>query len=236
VKTPTAMILAGGLGLRLRPAVSDRPKVLADVAGRPFLAYLLDQLAGWGIERAVLCTGFLGDLVRSRFGASYRTVELRYSQETSPMGTAGALRLALPCVETHEIVVLNGDSFCKVDLDVFRRWHRAHEARASLALVGSAETARFGSVRVDAEGRVLEFLEKGGENTSGLISAGVYLVERPLLEALPPGRALSLERDVFPSWIGHGLFGFRTPGPFVDIGTPDSYALAGSVLAEGGLS
>ena len=108
----TAAILAGGLGTRLRSVVKDRPKVLAEIRGVPFLTYLLDQLAAAGVRDVVLCTGYMGEQVRSAFGDSYGGMCLSYSQESSPLGTAGALRLALPLFKSSSVLVMNGDSFC----------------------------------------------------------------------------------------------------------------------------
>src|SRR5687767_8460671 len=112
----TAAVLAGGLGSRLRPAVADRPKVLADVAGRPFLAYMLEQLAAAGMSRAVLLTGYRGDQVEAAFGPSFAGLRLAYSREPEPLDTAGALRYALPLLDRRTVLVLNGDSFCRLDL------------------------------------------------------------------------------------------------------------------------
>ena len=131
----TAVILAGGLGTRLREVVADRPKVLAEVNGRPFLACLLDRLVDAGILKVVLCTGYMAELVRETCGNSYRGTELLYSREESPLGTGGALRLALPLIDSDPVLVMNGDSFCDADLVLFARQHLSAAAQASLILV-----------------------------------------------------------------------------------------------------
>ena len=118
----TAVILAGGLGTRLRDAVANRPKVLAKVGPRPFLSYLLNQLAAAGIRHVVLCTGYMGQMVREAFGSKYRTMTLEYSLEPAPIGTAGALRLALPLLRSDPVLVMNGDSYCEADLGAFATW------------------------------------------------------------------------------------------------------------------
>src|SRR5206468_3820156 len=115
----SALILCGGLGVRLRSVVHDRPKVLAQVAGRPYLAYVLDKLAAAGLGHVVLCSGYRADQVRAAFGTRYRGLRLTYSEETKPLGTAGALRLALPVTHSSMLLVVNGDSFCNVDLRAF---------------------------------------------------------------------------------------------------------------------
>src|SRR5512140_3819954 len=130
----TAVILAGGLGTRLRAAVSALPKVLAPVAGRPFVGHLLASLARQGIRRVVLCSGYKADILESALGTSYEGLALSYSREESPLGTAGAARLALGKVEGPRALVLNGDSFCEVDLAAMARAHAATGAAATLLL------------------------------------------------------------------------------------------------------
>lgn len=220
------MILAGGLGTRLRPVVGDRPKVLAEVRGRPFLAYLLDQLVAARVGEVVLCTGYLGAQLESAFGDSYRNMRLRYSRESSPLGTAGALRLALPLLQSDPVLVMNGDSFCHADLEGFRRWHQAKGAKATLLLAQVSDTRRYGRVHLDTDGRVRRFREKGTTEGPGWINAGIYLLAQEVLGAIAPGRVVSLEREVFPAWIDRGLYAFTSLGPFLDIGTPEAYAAA----------
>lgn len=222
----TAAVLAGGPGTRLRPVVADRPKVLADVGGKPFLAYLLDQLLIAGIRRVVLCTGYLGEKVQAAFGASYLGLRILYSREASPLGTAGALRLALPLFESDSVLVLNGDSFCEANLKAFWQEHCARQADATLLLTRVSDASRYGRVHVDAEGRVLRFEEKDGDSGPGWINGGVYLLKRRLLEMIPASRAVSLEREMFPAWIGQGLYGYTSDGRFIDIGIPEAYTLA----------
>ncbi len=222
----TAVILAGGLGTRLRAAVSDRPKVLAEVNGRPFLAYLLDRLAAAGIARAVLCTGYKADRVRAAFGDVHKGIELIYSEEASPLGTAGALRPAVPFMESESVLIMNGDSYCTADLEAFRAYHEAKRAVATLLLAKVSDAARYGRVQIDDDGIVLAFHEKDGRRDPGWINAGIYFVRRSLLLAVPMNVDRSLERDVFPGWIGRGLYGFPAGGCFLDIGTPESYASA----------
>ncbi len=228
----TAAVLAGGLGTRLRSVVADRPKALASVAGRPFLAYLLDRLAEAGVRRAVLCTGYLGDQVQAALGERHHGMALDYSREPEPLGTGGGLRLALPLLATEWVVALNGDSFCTVDLPRFFRWHRRRGACASLLLARVEDTARYGRVRLARDGAVRSFQEKDGPSGPGWISAGVYVLSRDLVSEIPAGRPVSMERDVFPSWIGRGLYGFRGGSSLLDIGTPESYARSASRLAS----
>lgn len=220
----TAAILAGGLGTRLRPMVADRPKVLAQVGDRPFIFYLLDQLAAVRVRQVVLCTGYLAHQVRDTLGETYGPMNLLYSQEPSPLGTGGALCFALPLLESETVLVLNGDSFCEANLRAFCLVHRLRGAQASLLLAEVTDTGRFGWVALDEEGRITGFREKGIATGGGWVNGGIYLINRALLETIPPQQTVSLEQDLFPAWIGRGLYGFRSQGRFIDIGVPESLA------------
>jgi D-glycero-alpha-D-manno-heptose 1-phosphate guanylyltransferase len=227
----TAAILVGGLGTRLRSVVADCPKILAEVRGRPFLTYLLDQLVQSGCKKAVLCTGYLGEQVSATFGDSYSNMRLFYSQESSQLGTGGALRLALPLFESDYVLAMNGDSFCHANLSDFWMWHIAQGAEASLLLTQVSDTKRYGRVQVESSGEVQKFEEKGDTEGAGWINAGLYLLNRRLLATIPTCGAISLEREIFPSWIGRGRYGYCSQGRFLDIGTPESYAMAKQFFA-----
>jgi NDP-sugar pyrophosphorylase family protein len=222
----TAAILAGGLGSRLRPVVADRPKVLAEVGARPFIFYLLDQLAAVRVRQVVLCTGYLAHQIRDTLGETYGPMNLLYSQEPSPLGTGGALCFALPLLESETILVLNGDSFCEANLRAFCLVHRLRGAQASLLLAEVTDTGRFGWVELDEQGRITGFREKGKAAGGGWVNGGIYLLNRSLLETIPLNQKVSLEEDLFPAWIGRGLYGFRSQGRFIDIGIPESLARA----------
>lgn len=230
--TVTAVILAGGLGSRLQSVVSDRPKGLAEVAGRPFLSFLLDQLVAAGARRVVFSTGHLAEQVEAAFGTAWRGMQVAYSRETTPLGTGGGLRLAVTQVTTSTLLVMNGDSFCGVDLTAFLRDHAAHGRAPEIVLAHQPDTSRFGRVERAADGRIVAFHEKRAGSGSGWINAGIYAVDRALVAALPADRPVSLEREVFPAWIAHGLRGFPCNGEFLDIGTPESYAEAADFFAQ----
>lgn len=221
-----AAILLGGLGTRLRSVVSDRPKALAQVAGRPFVSYLFDQLMRAGVRRAILCAGYLGAQVQAQFGEAYHTLSLAYSVETEPLGTAGALRLAAPLVASPTCLVLNGDSYCEADFNAFWQWHGQHGALASLVLTRVIDTGRYGQVRVQPNGSVLRFVEKQARGGPGWINAGVYLIDQTVLNTIPAGRAVSLEHEIFPAQVGQGLYGWQGGERFLDIGTPTAYEVA----------
>lgn len=223
----TAAILAGGLGTRLRSRIADRPKVLALVRGRPYLAYLLEQLAEAGVRTAVLLTGYLADQIRSTFGDSYAGLRLSYSCEPSPLGTAGALRRALPYFSSSTILLLNGDSYCAVSLPDFWEFHHRQAADLSLVLTPVEDCSRYGRVHLDFKGFILRFEEKRDIGDPGWVNAGLYLINRLLIQAVPAEAPVSLERDMCPQWAaGKRCFGFPCQGRFLDIGTPESYAQA----------
>ena len=222
----TAVILAGGLGTRLRSVVADRPKVLAEIHGKYFLTFLLDYLIKAGLRYVILCTGYLGEQIQAVYGDTYGPLRLAYSQESSPLGTAGALRLALPLFGSDSVFVMNGDSICQTDFMAFGEWHQERNADASLLLIKVPDVRRFGQVLVDKEGRVLRFEEKNDKAGSGWINSGVYIIDRKLIKEIPKGIPVSLEKEIFPSWIGKQFYGFQSNGRFIDIGTPESYAEA----------
>src|SRR4051794_32314168 len=234
-----AFVLAGGLGTRLRAAVPDHQKVVAPVAGRPVIARLLDQLAAAGTRRAVLGVGHRAAQVRASLGDSHGPMTLDYSEEAEPLGTAGALRHARALLRSDPVLVLNGDSYVEANLAAFLAWHRAHGAVASVLLTTIPNPSRYGMVETDAQGRVTAFREKArGEAGASprrpapaAINAGIYLLARSVIDRLGEGAPLSLERDVFPSLIGAGLYAYPGGGRFIDIGTPESYAEAEAFFA-----
>lgn len=222
--TTTAFILAGGMGTRLRAAVADRPKVLAPVRGRPFLAFLLDRLASAGVRQAVLGTGYMADAVEAAFGAAHQGMRLSYAREEMPLGTGGALRNGLAQLPSDPVLVLNGDSYFDADLPSFVQAFAESGARAALLRARVPDVARYGQVHSADDGRVVRFEEKGAATGPGWINAGIYLFRREVLEAIPADRPVSLEKEVFPSLIGRGLYAVSQEGRFIDIGTPESYA------------
>jgi NDP-sugar pyrophosphorylase family protein len=229
----TAAILAGGLGTRLRPVIGERPKVLAPVHGRPFLTYLLDQLAEACIEEVVLLTGYQAERVYQSVGDRYLDLRLIHRPERRPLGTAGSVREALPSLNSPVVLVMNGDSYCDVDVGAFWDFHRSQAADLSLVITSVSDTARYGRVETAANGRVLRFDEKDAAAGPGWINVGIYLLKRALIEEIPRGRPLSLERDFLPAWLGERrVCAFPCAGPFLDIGTPQSYAAAESFFAS----
>lgn len=219
--------------MRLRPALGDQPKVLAEIDGRPFVAHLLDQLAAAGLRDVVLCVGWHAEKVERALGSAHGPLRLHYSREPSPLGTAGALRLALPALAGEHVLVMNGDSYCGADLAAAWRWHRERASEATLLLVEVPDTKRYGRVELDEDGSIRRFVEKQDAAGTGWINAGIYFLAHSRIERIASA-PLSLERDVFPAWVGHGLWGLRSRARFLDIGTPRSYAGASAFFQAKG--
>lgn len=222
-----ALVLVGGLGRRLRSSIVGRPKPMAEVAGRPFLEWLILAAKERGVGRFVLCTGYLAEHVETYFGnGSKWGVSVEYSRETTPLGTGGALKLALDKTERETLLAFNGDSYCPCDLHRLLTEHSRTAAAATLWVVGVEDCSRYGAVSVADDGSVTAFREKEMVTKKGLINAGIYAIQRTILESIPVGRPVSLEHDVFPGLIGEKLHAVAGEGPFIDIGTPESYARA----------
>lgn len=219
----TAVVLAGGLGTRLGSIVKDKPKVLAEILNRPFLTFLLDQLVSVEVRKVVLCTAHLSDKIHEVLGETYKTLSLVHSRETELLGTGGAIRLALPHLDSNPVLIMNGDSFADVDLTAYLDWFFKRPRRAALLLTRVHDRRRYGRVTIDKDGLILGFEEKGSADGSGLINAGIYLLEKPLIDSMPPGKSFSLELDLFPTLAGKEFYGYCFTGGFIDIGTPESY-------------
>jgi D-glycero-alpha-D-manno-heptose 1-phosphate guanylyltransferase len=227
-----AIMLVGGLGTRLRSVVASTPKVLASIGEKSFLELLVRQLRSQGIRHLVMCTGYLADQVESRFGDGRAwDVSIEYSREESPLGTAGAVKLARRYLnDIPEFLVLNGDSFLEVDFQSLMHFHRRHVgAIATMAVLGVENASRYGTVHVDASGRVTGFAEKTGSGTPGLVNGGIYVFNHGVWQYIPEGPA-SLERDVFPRVLDQGVYAQEQHGMFIDIGTPADYARAQQLL------
>ncbi len=225
-----AVLLVGGLGTRLQPVLSGTPKPLARVGDAPFLELLVRQLRSQGIRRLVMCTGHLADQVEKEFGDGRKwDAEIVYSKEERPLKTAGAVKLAQGLLKNApDFLVMNGDSFLELDFRKLIRFHRQHRGLISMAVRRVPDASRYGTVQLDAHDRVTGFREKAGAAVPGIINGGVYVFQRAILEHIPEGPA-SLETDIFPRLLEHGVYGLEQQGMFIDIGTPDDYARAQSL-------
>jgi NDP-sugar pyrophosphorylase family protein len=218
-----AIILAGGLGSRLRDVVSDIPKPMAEVGGRPFLEYLVLQLKRYGFGDIIFSVGHMAPAISSRFGDGSRYgVSIAYAIESSPLGTGGAIRKCAARFSDEDFLVLNGDAICDVDLCALAASHLKKSALATISLVHVSSAARYGAVEIDDRDRIADFTEKGDHGAS-YINAGYYVFNRSIVDRIPRGKC-SLERDILQRLVGRDdFFGLRCKGYFMDMGIPEDY-------------
>jgi D-glycero-alpha-D-manno-heptose 1-phosphate guanylyltransferase len=225
-----AIVLAGGLGTRLAARLSGVPKPMAPVAGRPFLEILLNQLADAGCGRVLLSVGHLGAVIQDYFGASFRNMEVDYAVEESPLGTGGAIRLALVQTTEKAVLVLNGDTFLDADYDAMMRFHADAGATLTMAVARQADISRYGGVVVKA-GRVVSFEEKG-RTGPGWINAGAYVLQRDIAWPAHLPEKFSFERDFLAPEIDRiRPAAYEVEGFFLDIGVPEDLDRAQTELA-----
>jgi mannose-1-phosphate guanylyltransferase len=244
-----ALILAGGEGTRLRPLTYTVAKPVLPLAGRPHIAYVIDWLIGHGVDDVIISCGFLAEGMRKALAALEPGVEIRYAEEPDARGTAGAIRFAEEMLGDR-FLVLNGDVLCDLDLSALIAQHEETGARATIALYPVADPTGYGLIHRHDDGEITEFLEKPepAQIDTDEINAGAYLLERSVLDEIPPDREVSIEREVFPKLIADGLYGIRLEGYWIDIGTPDRFleanwdilerkleTVTGDRLDEGGL-
>ena len=229
------LILAGGLGTRMQAEFPGLPKPLIPVCGRPFLERQIQLLAAQGFEEYTLCVGYRASQIMEYFGTGTPWgVSITYSVEQTPLGTAGALKLA--AADFHETtLVLNGDTYLAVDYHALIASQTRHAAgvAGTLALVEVPNCAGYGEVMLADDGRIATFAEKAsGREGPGLVNAGAYVLEPQLFDLIPDGRACSLEREIFPAFAAAGrLYGEIVAGSFVDMGTPAGYTELVELLA-----
>lgn len=224
-----AIVLAGGLGTRLREVVKDLPKPMASIRGKPFLGYLLDSLARQGVRRVALSVGYRHEAIVSHFGSRYNNLELAYAIEPAPLGTGGGIRLALPLTRGDDVLVFNGDSHFEIGLPAFAAAHFRHPT-LTIALKAMRDFDRYGVVRIGPGGRVTGFEERA-RRAHGLINAGVYALNRAWFLAFALPEAFSFEADFLQQRFRTAeLYGVPMDGPFIDIGIPEDYERAQSII------
>ena len=227
-----SLVLVGGAGSRLRGVIgTELPKPMAPIGGRPFLAWLLDQLRDAGCRDVWLLTGHRGDVIEGYVGRGDAWgLRVRYSQEPAPLGTGGALRHALPGLSGETCLVMNGDSYLAAPLPVLMEAHARSRPLITMALARVADTRRYGSVELGLDGTVGAFREKDAAAAPrpGLINAGILVMDTAVLATIPSARPVSLEQDVLPGLMDGRVRGEVFDVPFVDIGVPESYAALGA--------
>jgi D-glycero-alpha-D-manno-heptose 1-phosphate guanylyltransferase len=228
----TAIILAGGMGTRLRQAVPDLPKPMAPISGRPFLEHQMDYWIDQGVKQFVLSVGYMKEVIMDHFGTSYRSTPLTYAIENKPLGTGGGLLLAAQGLN-EPILVLNGDTFFEVDLSELLSFHILHASDWTFALFRTDEVGRYMGMDVRENGSIGS-LKSDASKEGRLANGGVYLVNPALLARtkLLPGSKLSLEDELLPAFVAEGckLYGLECVRNFIDIGVPSDYYRADKIL------
>ena len=226
-----AILLCGGLGTRLRSVVSDRPKPMADIAGKPFLHYLVKMLSESGVKHLIFALGYMGEQIEAYFqsGEEYG-LSISYSYEDSPLGTGGAIRNALSKVSGENVLVLNADTYFHTDYESLLREQLKNKAAMTIASRKIEDISRYGAILKDESGRILRWNEKMSSDQAeapcpGEINGGIYVMQKSLIEKIPEGKQ-SLENDCIPAWLEDGLYLQAIPsdGYFMDIGIPEDYA------------
>jgi NDP-sugar pyrophosphorylase family protein len=219
-----AIILAGGLGTRLRPVVSDIPKPMAEVLGRPFLAWQIEQLKKFGILDIIISIGYLGDKIKMYFQDGNRLgAHIEYAEESQPLGTGGALKNASRYLAGEEkFLVMSGDTYLDLVFSDFLRFHGEKNSLVTMALARRERPSKSGCVEIDKENRIINFVEK--EKGAGLINAGYLIFSSEVFDHMPKKNKFSLEYDLYPKLVGtKRIFGYVASGYFRDIGNPEDY-------------
>lgn len=231
-----AVVLVGGQGTRLRPLTLTTPKPMLPTAGVPFLAHLLSRIRAAGMTHVVLGTSYRAETFRDYFGDGARFgLEIDYVVEDSPLGTGGAIRHVADHLRGSTAMIFNGDILSGVDLRALHAAHRAAAAAVTLHLVRVPDPHRFGSVPTDASGRVTAFVEKSDDPPTDQINAGCYVFERSVIQAIPAGRVVSVERETFPGLLAAGahLHGYVDATYWLDLGTPSAFVRGAADLVQG---
>ena len=228
LKNVDVVILAGGLGTRLQNILPNQQKVIAEVSGKPFLIYLLEWLQSYQAQRLILALGYHSKEVLKTLQTcqnTFKNIEIIPSIETLPLGTAGAIRNAYSHLKTEHILVLNGDSFIRMNLSRLIDKHYSFQSQLTLGLTRVPDVSRYGEVKTDPKGRITDFIEKSPDkHHSGKINAGVYVFRRSTIENIPLRKTISLEKEVFPQLVNEQkVMSITFEEKFIDIGTPSSY-------------
>lgn len=219
-----AIILAGGMGTRLRGVIEDVPKPMAPVGGKPFLEYLLLQLKRWKSTDVVLSVGYKKEIIKSYFGNGNQFgIHISYSEENQPLGTGGALKKAISLNDDPYFIVMNGDSFFNINFGDLIKYHTSKPGMTTMSLARVKDRGRYGSVEINDDGSIMTF-QKEGPETPGFINGGIYLIERDIVNYIPEG-LISLEEHVLPLIKKDNLlYGKVFDAFFVDIGLPKDYS------------
>lgn len=229
------LILCGGKGTRLQSIVPDKPKILADIGGAPFIKYLFNYLEIKGIKRIILCTGYMHDQIEEWVKSSYHgNLDILFSREKRSLGTAGATKNAAKYLQSEHFFVLNGDTFTKVNYIDLMGFFFQKKALGAISVVRKPKSDRYGRISMDKHNKITSFNEKISDG-KGLINAGVYIFPIEIIELIPNNQFSSFDDDIFPLLVKYkdkGLYGFFINEFFIDIGTPSSYQKANKCLID----
>lgn len=225
-----AIILAGGLGTRLRSAVPELPKCMAPVDGRPFLSYVVNYYRQQGISKFIFSLGYRHEAVTSWLKENYPDLTMEFSIEREPLGTGGAVQLAMGKVKEQDVLILNGDTFFEVSLEELKKVHQQNSSACSICLKPMQDFNRYGIVETDDDGRIMDFKEKQ-QYAEGLINGGVYLLNSPRFRQQQRPVVFSFEKDYLErSYYAMPMYGVVQKGYFIDIGIPEDYTRAQAEL------
>jgi D-glycero-alpha-D-manno-heptose 1-phosphate guanylyltransferase len=219
-----AIILAGGFGTRLHQVVSELPKAMALVNGRPFIEYLLNYLRGQGITKFIFSVGYKKEVIQDHLHNQFKNIPVEYAVEEEPLGTGGGIKNAFKMVEGKSAFVLNGDSMFRMGMSALSQLHNDTGADVTIALRFLEDTERFGSVEINDDKRITGFSEKGSQTGPGYINGGIYLINKSYLFTQDFPEKFSIEKDCFEKYfIKSKFFGFPSRGYFLDIGIPEDF-------------
>ena len=224
----TAIILAGGMGTRLKTIISDLPKPMAPIMNVPFLTYQLNYLKHFGIKKVIFSVGYLSEKIIAHYNQSFENISIEYSIEKNPLGTGGGIRMAMSNLKEDLVLILNGDSFFDLDLEQFYNLHLEQKSDFSLALRYVNNSERYGNIEFNSSNQITSFIEKNQLNQSGYINAGVYILSKKLyLQNTKPNINFSIEKDFFEKQLNQLIIkGFEFKDYFIDIGIPEDYLKA----------
>ena len=229
-----AIILAGGMGTRLRDVVADKPKPMADINGRPFLEYLVKYLASYNINKIILSVGYKSEVIKNYFGEKFNNTTISYAVEKYPLGTGGGISLAMQKAQADDIFILNGDTFFNINLKNLARVHSEKNASLTIALRKMGNASRYGFIAIDENNRIKAFLEKDKLMNEGYINGGVYIIKKSVLLNYNMPEKFSFEKDFLQQYFkSENFFGLEFNDYFIDIGIPSSYKQAQSDFTNG---
>lgn len=230
----TAIILAGGMGTRLKTIISDLPKPMAPIMNVPFLTYQLNYLKHFGIKKVIFSVGYLSEKIIAHYNQSFENISIEYSIEKNPLGTGGGIRMAMSNLNEDLVLILNGDSFFDLNLEQFYNLHLEQKSEFSLALRYVNNSERYGNIEFNSSNQITSFIEKNQLNQSGYINAGVYILSKKLyLQNTKPNINFSIEKDFFEKQLNQLIIkGFEFKDYFIDIGIPEDYLKAQNDFKE----